>query len=82
MPRLCKVCHEEFPSASKPAEHLKISNCSNYRSIVKCPYCARDDFVDEDSLNRHLSHNRQCSRADIEATDKLSMLLPETRGWV
>ena len=33
--------------------------------------------MDEDSLNRHLSHNRQCSRADIEATDKLSMLLPD-----
>jgi len=80
MPRVCKICHEAFPSASKLAEHLKFSNCSNYRTIIKCPYCDRDDFVDEDSLNRHLSHNRQCSRADIEATDKLSMLLPDRGG--
>jgi hypothetical protein len=34
--------------------------------------------VDEDSLNRHLSYNRKCSRADWEATDKLSVLAPET----
>jgi hypothetical protein len=34
--------------------------------------------VDEDSLNRHLSYNRKCSRADLEATDKLSVLVPET----
>jgi hypothetical protein len=53
------------------------SSCSDYRSIVKCPYCNRDDFVDGDSLNRHLSHNRQCSRADVDATDKLPMLLPD-----
>jgi hypothetical protein len=34
--------------------------------------------VDVDSLNRHLSQNRRCSRADIEATDKLSILAPDT----
>jgi hypothetical protein len=34
--------------------------------------------VDEDSLNRHLSYNRKCSRADLEAADKLSVLAPET----
>jgi hypothetical protein len=33
--------------------------------------------VDEDSLNRHLSQNRQCSSADIDATDKLSILAPD-----
>jgi hypothetical protein len=76
MPRICKICQEEFSSAAKLSEHLKFSNCSNYRTLVKCPYCLRDDFVDDDSLNRHLSHNRQCSRADMDATDKLSMLLP------
>lgn len=74
MPRYCKICKEEFPSAAKLAEHLKISSCSNYRTIIKCPYCNRDDFVDEDALNRHLSYNRQCSKADVEATDKLSIL--------
>jgi len=41
---------------------------------MKCPYCKRDDFVDKVSLNRHLSYNRQCSKADIEATDKLSII--------
>jgi hypothetical protein len=35
--------------------------------------------VDVDSLNRHLSQNRRCSRADIEATDKLSILAPDPK---
>jgi hypothetical protein len=33
--------------------------------------------VDEDSLNHHLSQNRRCSHADIDATDKLSILAPD-----
>ena len=78
MPRYCKICEEEFPTAAKLAEHLKLSDCSNLFTAIKCPYCNRDDFVDEDSLNRHLSQNRQCSRADIEATDKLSILAPDS----
>ena len=77
MPRFCKYCDEEFPTASKLAEHLKFSICSNQVTVIKCPYCDRDDFVDQDSLNRHLSHNRRCSRADVEATDKLSILAPD-----
>jgi hypothetical protein len=77
MPRYCKYCDEEFPTASKLAEHLKFSICSNQVTVIKCPYCDRDDFVDQDSLNRHLSHNRPCSRADVEATDKLSILAPD-----
>jgi hypothetical protein len=77
MPRYCKYCDEEFPTASKLAEHLKFNICSNQVPVIKCPYCDRDDFVDQDSLNRHLSHNRLCSRADVEATDKLSILAPD-----
>jgi hypothetical protein len=77
MPRFCKICEEEFPTAAKLAEHLKFSDCSNHATTMKCPYCERDDFVDVDSLNRHLSQNRRCSRADLEATDKLSILAPD-----
>lgn len=77
MPRYCKICEEEFPTAAKLAEHLKLSECSNHVASIKCPYCAREDFVDEDSLHRHLSHNRRCSRADYEANDKLSILAPD-----
>ena len=77
MPRYCKICEEEFHTAAKLAEHLKLSECSNHVTPIKCPYCAREDFVDEDSLHRHLSHNRRCSRADYEANDKLSILAPD-----
>jgi hypothetical protein len=77
MPRYCNYCTEEFPTAAKLAEHLKFSLCSTHVDVKKCPYCDRDDFVDQDSLNRHLSHNRRCSRADVEATDKLSIIAPD-----
>jgi hypothetical protein len=80
MPRLCKICEEEFANAAKLAEHMKLSDCSNHVSCVSCPYCGRDDFVDVDSLNRHLSHNRWCSRADYAAKDKLSILAPDPEG--
>jgi len=78
MPRICKVCQTEFQYASELAEHLKLSSCSNHVTPISCPYCERKDFVDEEGLNRHLSRNRKCSRADFEATDKLSILGPDT----
>jgi hypothetical protein len=77
MPRYCEVCNTEFKYASELAEHLKLSSCSNFATLIKCPYCDRNDFVDEDSLNRHLTYNRKCSRADVEATDNLSILAPD-----
>jgi Cobalamin biosynthesis protein CobT (nicotinate-mononucleotide:5, 6-dimethylbenzimidazole phosphoribosyltransferase) len=77
MPRFCEICHAEFKYASELADHLKLSSCSNYTTMIKCPYCDRNDFVDEDSLNRHLTYNRKCSRADVEATDNLSILAPD-----
>jgi hypothetical protein len=77
MPRFCEICHAEFKYASELADHLKLSSCSYYTTMFKCPYCDRNDFVDEDSLNRHLTYNRKCSRADVKATDNLSILAPD-----
>jgi hypothetical protein len=81
MPRYCKVCNTKFKYASELAEHLKLSSCSNFATLIKCSYCDRNDFVDEDSLNRrHLTYNRKCSCADVEATDNLSILAPDKKS--
>ena len=76
MTRFCLSCNEEFSSIAKLKQHLKITSCGLAQPMLQCPYCERDDFVDEKSLHSHLNRNRHCSKQDVDATDKVSTIFP------